>query len=89
MKYLKIVYVEWIDSTTEVGWDSETKDKIETTISVGILIKETEDAYVIANSYDPDTQENNGRIYIPHFAIKKARTLCQIQMKTNSAKKLK
>lgn len=86
MSYIKVIYVEWLDSTTEVGWDAAdaVSDELKLTISIGIEIAQTADALVIANSYDPETQENNGRIYIPHSAIKKSRTLCTIQMKTTS-----
>lgn len=84
MNYLKVVYVEWIDSQTDSGWDSETMDELGTTISIGICIRETNDSLLLANSYDPETGDNNGRIYIPLCCIKKVRTLCQLQMKTKS-----
>jgi hypothetical protein len=82
MSYIRVIYVEWLDSQTEVGWSEGEVEELSLTISVGIFIKETKDAIVIANSYDPETGENNGRIYIPLSAIKKIRTLCQIQTPT-------
>lgn len=84
MKYLRVVYCEWVDSTTEVGWDSadSISKTLAVTYSIGIFIKETEDAVVIANSYDPSSDEINGRIYIPLASINKIRTLCQIQTKS-------
>ena len=86
MKYAKVLWIEWIDSTSEVGWESleSVQDEIGLTISVGIQIAETKDAVVIANSYDQETNESNGRISIPYCAIKKAKTLCQIQLKTKT-----
>ena len=84
MNYLRIVYIEWEDSETTDGWspiDSSQED-LPLAHSVGIFLSDDKGFVEIAHSIDPVNGNVNGRIRIPHVAIKKIRTLCQIQMKT-------
>ena len=60
-----LVEVLWIDAETTHGWEESKEADIilpEAT-TVGFLIRETEDAYLIASTYS-DTS-SNGRIKIP------------------------
>lgn len=80
MKYLRIIYVIWLDSETKDGWEAiENCEKLSLAHTVGVLVGETDEYLELAHSVDPENEACNGRIKIPHVAIKKARTLCQIQ----------
>jgi hypothetical protein len=82
VKYLKIVYAEWIDSETSHGWDAIADGPLPLCYTVGIYLNEHEDYIQLAHSLDPASGNANGTIKIPLVAIKKLRTLCQIQLKT-------
>ncbi len=82
MKSLAIVFVQWRDSETEIGWSAYERQALGEVTSVGILIEKAEDHYVIAHSIDPTTKEFNGIIRIPLENIVKARTLCRVQVKS-------
>lgn len=83
MTYARVVFIEWLDSQSTVGWDSyETFKGFPSTFSIGILVEEAKDHYAIAHSYDPESDEFNGLMRIPFIAVIKARTLCTIQLKT-------
>lgn len=84
MKYLRVVYVEWIDSETTQGWDAITDGELPTCHSVGIHLNQTADYVQLAHSIDPANGNVNGTLKIPQVAIKKIRTLCQIQLKSKS-----
>lgn len=68
---MKVVHIEWIDSQTEIGWESvgHVPPEPEITHTVGFLIHEGEHYLVVANSYDPATHETNGRIVIPQVSV--------------------
>lgn len=77
---LKVVHVEWLDSTAVAVWDDPLEiEQLPTTHSAGFLIKETNNSLVLALSFDPDTAEVNSYKQIPLAAIKKMRTLCKIK----------
>lgn len=85
---MKVIHVEWIDSYAEIGWEpANLNEHQHVTHSVGILMNEGENYLVVANSYDPTTDEWNGRISIPNVSILETRTLCHIQMKKTTKKK--
>lgn len=74
---MKIVYVTWIDSSTDDGWQdaNELDERPDLVHSVGFLVKETDTLLVIANSYDPATGHSNGRMSIPLVSIQKVKTI--------------
>jgi len=78
---MRIVHIEWVDSHTEVGWEGiDLNDAaLDITHTVGIFLGETHNYALVAHSYDPATNEYNGRISIPLSCIKDLRTLCQIK----------
>lgn len=80
---MRAVHVIWIDSHTEIGWDAYRAEHTEPdlTHTVGVMIDETENYAILAHSYDPASNEWNGRISIPLQAIKEIRTLCRIKTK--------
>lgn len=83
MKYLRVIYCQWIDSETTHGWEPISDGEMPLVHSVGVYLNETEEYLQLAHSIDPSNENANGTIKIPQVAIKKIRTLCQIQMKTN------
>lgn len=79
---MRIVHVQWLDSQTDIGWDSfNHTDDFDLCHTVGILCGETEHYLIVANSFDPATNEFNGRISIPLCSIKEVRNLCRIKTK--------
>ena len=73
---MKIVLVEWIDSSTEYGWLKV--ESFDTSVvkcqSVGFLIKETDDAIVVTLSRS-DSGRCADAITIPKCSIKRIRYL--------------
>lgn len=71
----KILYVEWIDANSSVGWqgkDEIEKDaKVSRCYSIGYVIKETKEEIVIATTVSDD--EANCWIAIPKDWIRKRR----------------
>lgn len=69
MAYQKdLVEVVWLDAATTHGWesDAEVDSEDDPMITVGFLIRKTEDMLIIASSIDQETQAmSNGRIKIP------------------------
>lgn len=81
---MKVVHIEWLDSQQEIGWDEASPELYEhdvLTHSIGLLLFETYSYILIAHSYDPETNEFNGRMAIPLCAIKEMRTLCHVNLK--------
>lgn len=77
---MKCVHVAWVDSQTDNGWDGfEPSDKLDLCHTVAFLVAETEHYVVVAHSYDPATDEWNGRMSIPICAIVELRVLCRIK----------
>ena len=82
MSHLRIIFVEWIDSQTEDGWsDAKVDGDLPTVYSAGIYLGETAEYIELSHSNDPANENACGRIKIPLSAIKKIRTLCQIQIR--------
>lgn len=79
---MKVVHLIWIDSEVEIGWRETdlAHDHLDLCHSIGFYIAETEHYHILANSYDPATQESNGRISIPKASVKEMRTICQIKI---------
>jgi hypothetical protein len=87
MKSLAVVYLQWEDSEVENGWtEYDAIDRIEPTVTVGLLVEERDTHYAIAHTFDEASGEYNGLMRIPRSAILKARTLCRVQMKTKTTK---
>lgn len=80
---LKVVHVEWLDSTAHADWD-EVEEVLPLTLthSAGFLIKKTKNSLVLALSFDPDTGAINAYKQIPLKAIRKIKNVCTIKMKT-------
>lgn len=77
---LCLIHIQWIDSCSEIGWEEYSEPAEQITHTMGILINETNNYVIIAHSFDPSTNEWNGRICIPNCAIKDLKVICQIQI---------
>jgi hypothetical protein len=68
---MKIVSLAWVDSETNDGWTpvDETTAKIGQTYTVGFLVRESADMFLIAHSFDPATNSVNGLISIPKLVV--------------------
>ncbi len=76
---LKVVHVVWLDSQAENEWTpvDDIGDTLETTHSVGIMIKENPTFVLVALSYDPETKSINSYKKIPVAAIIKMTQICE------------
>lgn len=74
-KLLELVYVTWIDSECEIGWESADAvlKPFEVNHSVGFLIAQDEEKYVLVGDFDPETRHHNRFIRIPKVCVKKFR----------------
>lgn len=68
---MKKVYLRWLDSEASNEWTDidDISDELELTESVGWLIKETEQFYLVALSYDEGTNSINNYKKIPRCAV--------------------
>lgn len=81
MRYFEVVHLIWKDSSASIGWDGlkDLDKKLENTHTVGLLLHQDGDMYVIASSYDPSTDTSNARMVIPRAAVVEVRALCTIK----------
>lgn len=79
VKSMKVEMVWWYDACCDSGWESvrDVTHHKQLTLSVGFVIKESKQALVIANTFDPETDTCNGRMTIPIGMIKKRRVMWQ------------
>jgi len=69
--------ITWIDSESDIGWDSAEKLKQpkNDVKSYGFFIKETDIYYTIGADIDPDNGHFNRFIHIPKVNIKRKRKI--------------
>lgn len=73
MKSPRLVYIEWIDATTDDGWSQKLDLQAHLIKSVGWLVNETKNEVVLAADFSPP--DTNRRIAIPSGWIKNKRFL--------------
>lgn len=73
MKSPRLIYVEWLDATTDIGWDEKLTLQAHLIKSVGWLMQENKDQILIAADLSPP--ETNRRLAIPLGWIKNKRFL--------------
>jgi len=76
-----LVKLSWLDINTQAGWTSENNLDAARCFTVGYIIKETKDFYVLAStlgydSEDTEHEEYNQRISIPKGCVILKETLC-------------
>lgn len=85
-RFLELVFLMWVDSESEIGWDdpSESLRPFELNRSVGFLVDQDLDKFVIAADFDHETGHFNRRMRIPKACV---RTFRQITIIPLSQKK--
>lgn len=65
-----LVELLWVDAETTHGWEEhmEADVLLPTAITVGFLIRETDDAYLVASTYSDSA--TNARIKVPKGMVK-------------------
>lgn len=74
---MKIIYIEWNDAVSQDSW-SDTKEivpELALIVSVGILIKETEDIVTVALNQDVTNEKHSCIMHIPKAWIKTKRII--------------
>jgi len=81
---LEVVHIEWIDSEAINQWSSilEIDQEFHVIHTVGMLIHQDADRYLIAAAYEPENVEVNAAIWIPRACVRKVTPLCQLNLKT-------
>lgn len=82
MKCMEVVHLIWVDSESSNEWTAidDLNEPLTEIHSVGMLIHQDDERYVLAVSYDPDTMSGNGIMYIPRAAVKKITPVCAIKV---------
>lgn len=77
-----IIFLEWIDAESEVGWDDvdHFSSDLNTVFTVGFLVYEDKQKYVVATSYDPINEHYNCVIKIPRAWVVKKRILKNVRL---------
>jgi hypothetical protein len=83
---LTVVHVTWVDSDADNSWRKRSKlaDGLESTHSVGFLLKQNTKLVTLALSFDPETDSANNIMYIPRGAILEMREVCQVSLRTTT-----
>ncbi len=84
-RILKVVELRWIDSTAINEW-SEIADlthEHDEIVTVGMLIHQDRDTYLIASTYDSEQDSINAAIWIPAACVRKVRVIGTVAIKTD------
>lgn len=78
----KVVHVTWVDSDAVNEWTpiKEVDGKMQPTHSVGLLVHQDAECYVLSTSFDATTSSINAFIRIPSRAVTSARILCSLNL---------
>ena len=78
----KVVHITWIDSQTDSGWTpiKEVAEELELTHTIGFFVSESDAFYIVAHSFDPQTESVNGLMTIPKSAVETIKTLKRVKL---------
>ena len=70
-----VIVIEWIDAETGHGWeeDNEVDVVLPIATTIGFLLKETEDAFIVASTVSGTS--SNSRIKVPKGMVKSSRLI--------------
>ena len=71
---MKLVYIEWLDASSSLGWHYLDKEGTSLICSTGWLINKTKKTVTISSSYN-DSGKFLDQLHIPACVIKKYRVL--------------
>ncbi len=79
---LKVVHITWIDSKVLGEWDvvTELTHEMEVIHTVGFLVHQDETSYLIASSYDKETESINAAIWIPRACVQTLSPLANLKI---------
>lgn len=71
-----LVLIEWKDAQTSHGWETEmdADTLLPTVLTVGFLIRETQDAFLVSSTIGLD-KTNNSRLLIPKGMVTDSRLM--------------
>lgn len=74
---MKIIYIEWNDAVSADGWSdtSEIEPELALIVTVGILIKETDDIITVGLNQDITNEKHSCIMHIPKPWIKSKRII--------------
>lgn len=80
---LQIVHIQWVDSEAIAEWEElhVLKHEMEVVETVGLLVHQDKDCYLVASAYDNERKAINAAIWIPKCAVKNIRDLGHIKIK--------
>ena len=71
---MKVVMVEWVDSTSESGWTHDHDLDLSICKTVGFLVKKTKDKIVLIQSISDNDNVDN-KFAVPRVCIKSIKEL--------------
>lgn len=80
-RYLEMVLLRWIDSEAEVGWGEISQGPLHKNYSIGFIIDQTLEVYVLAADYDPENDHFNRVMRIPRECVKEVRVITVIPIR--------
>lgn len=85
---MKGIIIHWLDSGSDHGWGKIKDAEIQTglCVTMGFLVKENAEFYLVCHSWDEENDSVNGTIQIPKIAVKKKRFLKWQDVKEKSKK---
>ncbi len=77
LRALEVVNIRWVDSETLTEWTELSGLKYESEMieTVGFLIHQDSDVYLIASTFDKTTDSINAAIWIPKSAVREVKSL--------------
>lgn len=85
-RFLELIYIKWVDIEVDSGWDTmeDALLPLEEIHSVGYLVAQDLDTYVLAADYDPELETFNRTMKIPRSNVRRLRTVTIIPLKIPS-----
>lgn len=82
-RLIRIVHVSWVDSETIAEWHGlgDLSHELGEIQTVGMLIHQDKECYLIASTYDGTTDSINAAIYIPRECVRTVRPLGTVKIK--------
>lgn len=81
-RLLELVVIKWIDSETEDGWgELAPAEPFSENMSVGYLVSQEPDRYVLAADYDQESDHFNRVIRIPRCCVTKLKTITYVPLR--------
>lgn len=82
MRTLEVVHLTWVDSEALNSWTSVTdiREELKLIHTIGMLIHQGHEMYIVSSTYDPDSDHINAAIFIPVKCVRSVKTLSVVHL---------